>query len=66
MADNEWSVRAAELRRLIEYHNRRYYLEDDPEITDAEFDGLVAELTALELEHPELAVTGFADPEGVG
>jgi DNA ligase (NAD+) len=55
VAETEWSQRAAELRQLIEYHNRRYYLEDDPEVTDAEFDALVAELTALELEHPELA-----------
>ncbi|HET6966049.1 MAG TPA: NAD-dependent DNA ligase LigA [Acidimicrobiales bacterium] len=55
MAETEWSQRSAELRELIEYHNRRYYLEDAPEITDAEFDELVAELTALELEHPELA-----------
>ena len=49
-------ARAAELRELIEYHTRRYFVDDDPEITDAEFDALVAELTALELEHPELAV----------
>lgn len=55
MAESEWAERAAELRELIQYHNRRYYLDDDPEITDAEFDALVAELTALELEHPELA-----------
>ena len=55
MAETEWSLRAAELRQLIEYHNRRYYLEDDPEITDAEFDALVGELTALELDHPEVA-----------
>ena len=49
------SARAEELRRLIEYHNHRYFVEDDPEITDAEFDELVAELTLLEVEHPELA-----------
>ena len=49
------SARADELRRLIEYHNHRYFVEDDPEITDAEFDELVAELTLLEVEHPELA-----------
>ena len=54
MAETDWSERAAELRGLIEYHNRRYYLEDAPEITDAEFDELVAELAALELDHPEL------------
>jgi DNA ligase (NAD+) len=54
-SDSQWSGRAADLREEIEYHNRRYYLEDDPEITDADFDALVAELTALELDHPELA-----------
>ena len=55
MSDDDWAERAAELRQLIDYHNRRYYLEDSPEITDAEFDELVAELTAIETEHPELA-----------
>ena len=42
--------------RLIEYHTRRYFVDDDPEITDAEFDALVAELTAIEAASPELAV----------
>ena len=56
MTDTEWSLRAAELRDQIEYHNQRYYLDDEPEITDGDFDALVAELTAIELEHPELAV----------
>ncbi len=56
VADSEWAERAAELRDLIEHHNQRYYLDDAPEITDAEFDALVSELTALELEHPDLAV----------
>jgi DNA ligase (NAD+) len=46
--------RAAELRRLIEYHNERYYQRDDPEISDAEYDALVRELRALEAAHPEL------------
>jgi DNA ligase (NAD+) len=53
--DGDIEMRAAELRSLIDYHNRRYFVEDDPEITDAEFDALVAELAALEREHPELA-----------
>ncbi|HLH46282.1 MAG TPA: NAD-dependent DNA ligase LigA [Acidimicrobiales bacterium] len=47
--------RAAELRGLIRYHTRRYFVEDDPEISDADFDALVAELAALEGEYPELA-----------
>ncbi|MDR0338740.1 MAG: NAD-dependent DNA ligase LigA [Desulfovibrio sp.] len=46
--------RAAELRRLLEYHSRRYYVMDDPEIADAEYDALFRELLLLEREHPEL------------
>jgi len=46
--------RAAELRRLLEHHNRKYYVEDDPEIGDAEYDALLDELRALEAAHPEL------------
>lgn len=47
--------RAARLRRELERHNRLYYVEDAPEITDAEYDRLFAELQQLEAEHPELA-----------
>jgi DNA ligase (NAD+) len=47
--------RAARLRRELERHNRLYYVEDAPEITDAEYDRLFAELQRLEVEHPELA-----------
>ncbi|MGH8689246.1 MAG: NAD-dependent DNA ligase LigA [Burkholderiales bacterium] len=46
--------RAAVLRREVERHNRLYYAEDAPEITDAEYDRLFAELQALEVEHPGL------------
>jgi DNA ligase (NAD+) len=46
--------RVEELRRLVEYHTERYYLLDDPEISDAEFDALVRELRALEEANPEL------------
>ena len=46
--------RADELRELIEYHARKYYLDDEPEISDADFDALVDELTAIEEAHPEL------------
>src|SRR5689334_10915665 len=47
--------RVAALRAEIEHHNRLYYVEDAPEITDAEYDKLFRELQALEAEHPELA-----------
>ncbi|MDQ2754582.1 MAG: NAD-dependent DNA ligase LigA [Actinomycetota bacterium] len=46
--------RAAELRSLVTYHSQRYFGDDDPEITDAEFDALVDELNALEAGHPDL------------
>ncbi|MGE5601884.1 MAG: NAD-dependent DNA ligase LigA [Nitrososphaerales archaeon] len=41
-------------RRAINYHAHRYYVLDDPEISDAEYDALWRELVALETEHPEL------------
>jgi DNA ligase (NAD+) len=45
--------RIEELRRLIEYHNYRYYVLDSPEISDAEYDKLFRELVELEKAHPE-------------
>lgn len=42
------------LRSEIERHNYRYFVLDDPEIPDAEYDRLVRELRALEDQHPEL------------
>ena len=57
--------RAAQLRRDIEYHNYRYYILDDPEIPDAEWDRLLRELRALESEHPEL-VTADSPTQRVG
>ncbi len=48
-------ARIEELRQLIEYHNYRYYVLDEPEISDAEYDALFRELRALEEAHPELA-----------
>jgi DNA ligase (NAD+) len=44
----------AELRRVLEYHNHRYYVLDDPEISDEEYDALLNELRDLESEHPDL------------
>src|SRR5262245_22797623 len=46
--------RAEELRRLIDYHNYKYYVEASPEISDREFDKLLEELKQLEAAHPEL------------
>ena len=49
--------RIEELRELVRYHNRRYYVEDAPEISDAEYDALYKELEILENKHPELVTT---------
>ncbi len=45
----------AELRKEIEYHNYRYYVANDPVISDSEYDRLFRELVELEKEYPELA-----------
>src|SRR6201996_4493634 len=57
--------RAAELRRVIDYHSHRYHVLDDPEIGDAEYDALYNELKAIEAEHPEL-VTPDSPTQRVG
>jgi len=57
MADQptpEIRERVEELRRLINYHNHRYYVLDQPEISDAEYDRLLAELARLEEAYPVL------------
>jgi DNA ligase (NAD+) len=62
--------RAAELRELINGHDYRYYVLDEPAIPDAEYDRLMNELRAIEARHPELVtpdsptqrVAGAASP----
>lgn len=44
-----------QLRETLHHHGVRYYVEDNPEITDAEYDRLMRELIALEQENPEFA-----------
>lgn len=46
--------RVQELRSLLNYHSKRYYEEDAPEIEDYEYDQMLRELEELEQEHPEL------------
>ena len=45
-----------ELRDRLRYHGRKYYIEDAPEIPDAEYDSLYKELESLEAENPELVI----------
>lgn len=46
--------RIIELRELLHEHNRRYYVENAPTISDQTFDAMMAELINLEKRHPEL------------
>jgi DNA ligase (NAD+) len=53
------------LREKIRHHEYRYYVIDDPEISDADFDQLMNELKRLEAEHPEL-ITSDSPTQRVG
>jgi DNA ligase (NAD+) len=57
--------RIEELRKQIEYHNYRYYIEADPEISDLEFDQLLQELQELEKQNPDL-ITSDSPTQRVG
>ena len=59
------ATRAGELRKLLEHHGYRYYVLDDPEIGDAEYDALLDELRAIEAGHPEL-VTPESPTQRIG
>ena len=54
MARADVRRRVARLRREIQRHDRLYYEQARPEISDAEYDALVRELRALEARHPGL------------
>jgi DNA ligase (NAD+) len=59
------TARARALRDAIDFHSYRYHVLDDPEIADAEYDSLMAELIAIETEHPDL-VTPDSPTQRVG
>lgn len=48
-------ARMRELEQSLDYHNRRYYIDNSPEISDIEFDRLLAELQSLEAKYPDQA-----------
>jgi DNA ligase (NAD+) len=62
---SDLAAKAEQLRRLVEHHNYRYHVLDDPEVEDAVYDALYDELKALEDEHPEL-VTPDSPTQRVG
>uniref|UniRef100_UPI0035AB77BC DNA ligase LigA-related protein n=1 Tax=Thiothrix subterranea TaxID=2735563 RepID=UPI0035AB77BC len=53
------------LREQLRYHNHRYYVLDDPQIPDVEYDRLFRELQSLEAAHPEL-ITPIRPPSVSG
>ncbi len=71
IADTRATKKAAELREELNFHNHRYYVLDDPIVSDGQYDGLLGELRQLEEEYPELLIpdsptqrTGAAPAEG--
>ena len=52
--DRQLRARVDELREELNYHAKKYYVEDAPEISDYEYDRLFYELVHIEQEHPEL------------
>lgn len=63
--DNKIEKRIHELREKINYHSHKYYVEDNPEIGDFEYDALYRELENLESERPDL-VTPDSPTQRVG
>ncbi len=59
------AARVLELRKQIDHHNYRYYVLDDPEVSDAEYDRLMQELRALEEQYPDL-ITPDSPTQRVG
>lgn len=65
MNEQSAKVRIGELTELINYHNKKYYVEDNPELEDYEYDALMQELKALEAEYPQL-ITPYSPTQRVG
>ncbi len=55
-----------DLRKALHRHNYRYYVLDDPEISDAEYDRMMRALKQLEAEHPQLASPDSPTPRPPG
>ena len=65
MSGQEIETKIQQLCDEINYHNYRYYILDDPDISDAEYDRLLRELQSLEQQHPEL-ITPDSPTQRVG
>lgn len=65
MSTKKYQSRAELLREQINHHNYRYYIQDDPDLPDAEYDRLLNELQDIEQAHPEL-ITPDSPTQRVG
>ena len=65
MARTEVIARIEQLREEINYHNYRYYVLDDPAVSDAEYDALMDDLRQLEMAYPEV-ITSESPTQRVG
>lgn len=65
MEKSDAKKRLEELTKILNYHNRKYYVEDDPEIEDYEYDALMRELRTLEEAYPEF-ITPDSPSQRVG
>ena len=65
MTSQKLALQAANLRAQINKHNFRYHIEDDPIITDAEYDELFSKLLEIEADNPEL-ITSDSPTQRVG
>ena len=66
MDRSEPRTEVAALRKELNYHRHRYFVLDDPEIPDAEYDALFDRLVDLETSHPELVISRLARPNVSG
>lgn len=65
MTEKELNETYENLKKTVAYHSHRYYVLDDPEITDAEYDRLMHDLIDFEKEHPEM-ITADSPTQKVG
>ena len=65
MSNSVIKKRIFDLRNIIDHHNYQYYVLDNPEVPDAEYDRLLRELQKLEQEHPEF-ITHDSPTQRVG
>ncbi|MEK6579424.1 MAG: hypothetical protein AABZ55_09385, partial [Bdellovibrionota bacterium] len=57
LSRDQAAVRIAELTSLIHHHDFRYYVLDDPEISDSAYDSIYRELQSLETKFPDLQLS---------